>query len=194
MARSIQDRNTYREKNVASQSNPARSHRCQYIATYSQQVLLRYGYNDTPLLDLPPHRDEGSGQNDHTSADDNADEEGQPEPPQNLRDLNPEVGPFDFFLRGAPCDVVREDVCEEGLGDVDAEATEEEKAAGVYSQWNPKIRQERITHKNGIQLRFSTSESRRFLWPRRYSRRVNPILPAPGKTTTHASQISKLFS
>lgn len=49
-------------------------------------------------------------------------------------------------------------------------------------------------NKKGIHVRFSINESMMFRWPRRYSSNVNPMLPAPGKTTVQASQISKLCS
>lgn len=47
------------------------------------------------------------------------------------------------------------------------------------------------TYKKGIQVVFSINASSNDRVPRRYSKRVNPILPAPGKTTVQASQISK---
>lgn len=46
--------------------------------------------------------------------------------------------------------------------------------------------------KNGIHLTFSRRPQRNSLYPSRYSRRVNPIVPDPKKTTAVASQISKL--
>ena len=53
-----------------------------------------------------------NGHREHVKADD----ERQPETVQHARDLDEEVGPFDLFLRRASHDVVREEVCEESLG------------------------------------------------------------------------------
>ena len=46
--------------------------------------------------------------------------------------------------------------------------------------------------KNGTHLTFSSRDQRSSLYPSRYSRRVNPIVPDPKNTTELANQISKL--
>ena len=78
---------------------------------------------------------------------------------------------------------------------MNAQATEEEEAAkrARVRKRFVQVRRER-TDKNGIQVRFSMTASNSGREPRRYSSIVKPRLPAPGKTTEHASQISKLCS
>lgn len=46
--------------------------------------------------------------------------------------------------------------------------------------------------KKGIHLMFSRNDQRSSLYPSRYSKRVNAIVPDPKKTTAVANQISKL--
>ena len=50
--------------------------------------------------------------------------------------LDEEVGPLDLFLRRAPRDVVREEVREERLGQVNRQATEEKEAVCVARRRN----------------------------------------------------------
>ena len=50
---------------------------------------------------------------------------------QDVQDLNEEVGLFDLFLRRAPCDIVREEVREERLGQMNRQAAEEKEAVCV---------------------------------------------------------------
>lgn len=81
---------------------------------------------------LPPWGQKvGREHNDHHEHE-KADDERQPKTAQDARDLDEEVGPFDLFLRRAPRDVVREEVCEERLGQVNRQ-TAEEKEAGALS-------------------------------------------------------------
>jgi len=76
-------------------------------------------------------------------------------------------------------------------GEMDTETTEEEEAVvNVFSMMS-KISGEKRTYKNGIQVRVSVREPRRLRLPNLYSRIVYPTVPAPGKTTIQASQISK---
>jgi hypothetical protein len=51
-----------------------------------------------------------------------------------LRDLDEEVGAFDLLLRRAPLNIVRDQVGDEGLGQVDRQTAEEEEAAGGFEQ------------------------------------------------------------
>lgn len=46
--------------------------------------------------------------------------------------------------------------------------------------------------KNGTHLMFSRNAQMNALYPNRYSRRLNPTVPDPKKTTAEANQISKL--
>ena len=82
-------------------------------------------------------------------------------------------------------------MCAEGGGEMNAETTEEEETVvNVFSMMS-KISGEKRTYKNGIQVRVSVREPRRLRLPNLYSRIVYPTVPAPGKTTIQASQISK---
>ena len=86
--------------------------------------------DDRPIdaRDLPSRRKKVGREHNDQHKHETADDEGQPKPAQDARDLDEEVGPFDLFLRRAPRDVVREEVREEGLGQVNRQATEEKEA------------------------------------------------------------------
>ena len=78
---------------------------------------------------LPPWGQKvGREHNDHREHE-KADDERQPETAQDAWDLDEEVRPFDLFLRRAPRDVIREEVGEESLGQVNRQAAEEKEAA-----------------------------------------------------------------
>lgn len=80
--------------------------------------------------DLPPARHRPRrAQHHHRRRRQYAYHQGQAEALEDLGDLEPEVGALDFFFGRAPGDVVGEEVGEEGLGEVDGEAAEEEEAA-----------------------------------------------------------------
>jgi hypothetical protein len=79
--------------------------------------------------DLPPRprgHKVGREHNDHHEYE-KADCEREPETAHHAGDFDEKVGPFDLFLRRAPRDVRREEVCEEGLGQVNQKATEEKE-------------------------------------------------------------------
>ena len=78
--------------------------------------------------DLPPCGYEVGREHDDHHEHEKADNERQPETAQDARDLNEEVRPFDLFLRRAPRDVVREEVREERLGQMNRQAAEEKEA------------------------------------------------------------------
>jgi len=86
--------------------------------------------NDGPVdaRDLPPQRYEAGREDDHHRKHEEADEEREPETAQDSRDLDEKVGPLDLLFGRAPCDVKREEVREESLGQVNGQATEEEEA------------------------------------------------------------------
>ena len=86
--------------------------------------------NHSPIqtLDPPIHGDDRQTEYHHPRNQDKAHDYTQPEPPQDLRDLQEEVAAFDLLLRRAPRDVVREQVREDGLAQRDREPAEEEKA------------------------------------------------------------------
>lgn len=64
--------------------------------------------------------DPGEQQNRH--------EQREPEPLRDLWDLLEEIRSLDFLLRRTPRDVVREQVCEDRLGERDRETAKEEEA------------------------------------------------------------------
>ena len=68
-----------------------------------------------PGKDLPAGRHGVGREDDHRNGDDEAKHEREPEAAQDFGYLKPEVGTLDFLLRGAPLDVVREEVREQGL-------------------------------------------------------------------------------
>lgn len=80
---------------------------------------------------------------------------------------------------------------EEGLREVDAETAKEEEAGGRVDVGREEEKDEE-TYKNGIHFRFSTREANKLRCPRRYSSKVKPTFPSPGKTTVQANQTSKL--
>ena len=63
-------------------------------------------------------RYEAGCENDHQREYQEADDERQPESAQYSRDLDEEVRPFNLLLSRAPRDIVREEVREESLGQV----------------------------------------------------------------------------
>ena len=77
---------------------------------------------------LPTSRYETGRENDNHSDHKEADDERQPEAAQDSRDLDEEVGLLNLLLGRAPRDVVREEVREDSLGQVDRQAAEEEEA------------------------------------------------------------------
>ena len=66
--------------------------------------------------DLPPRGHRVGREHDDHRKHENSDDERQPEMARDARDLNKEVGPFGLFICSAPRDVVREEVREERLG------------------------------------------------------------------------------
>ena len=82
---------------------------------------------------LPRVRHERRRQHNHRRDEDERDDEREPEAFRDLWYLEPEVRALDLFLGCTPGDVVREEVREEGLGEVDAEAAEEEEAVRVLA-------------------------------------------------------------
>ena len=112
-----------------------------------------------PAEDAPADGYELGAEDDHSHADQRADDEREPEPLEDLRHLEPEVGPLDLLARRAPGHVVRERVREEGLGDGDREPAEEEEAGGVHGgelasernrEKGKKERQEKSTLISGV--------------------------------------------
>jgi hypothetical protein len=86
-----------------------------------------HGQNRDEILNLPVGRDEGTrGEDDH--ADDAEDGKGHAELEalEDFGNLDEEVGEFHFFRGGAPGHVDLEHVGEEGSGDVEGEAAEED--------------------------------------------------------------------
>ena len=93
---------------------------------------VRKGENDSPV---PAENSPSDGhsvrrENDHDEDHYGGEHERDPETLEYLRHLLPEVGALDFLLRRAPGDVVREQVRKQCLRQVNAQATEEEEAAG----------------------------------------------------------------
>jgi hypothetical protein len=83
--------------------------------------------------DAPLVRDEAKGEDNHRRDADEAKDDGDPEAFKDLGDLDEEVGALDFFLGCSPLDIVRDEMGEEGLGEMDGEATEEEEAEVMVS-------------------------------------------------------------
>ena len=81
--------------------------------------------------DAPADRDEVRSEDGHADGGDDGDDERKPEPPNDLGDLEPEVGTFDFLLGRAPGDVVREQMGKESLREMNAEATKEKEAVEI---------------------------------------------------------------
>ena len=78
--------------------------------------------------DAPLERHERRRADHHARDDHGAHEEREPEALEDLRHLLEEVRALDLLLRRAPSDVVREEVGEERLRKMDAQAAEEEEA------------------------------------------------------------------
>ena len=93
----------------------------------------RHDNGPVPAEDAPADGDCVRGEDDHRGAERYADDEREPEALEDLGDLLPEVRPLDLLLGRTPCDVVREEVREQRLGEVDTEPAEEEKAAGAVT-------------------------------------------------------------
>jgi len=134
--------------------------------------------------------DKGGGKNANHHEHDEAEGESKPESTQDFGDFFEEIGLFDFLLRRTPRDVIREEVGEQGLGQVNRNATKEEKAVVDPDKKRDHHENTTVTHKNGTQVKFSLNASKTLRTPRRYSRRVKPTLPRTGKTKVHANQTS----
>jgi hypothetical protein len=89
--------------------------------------------NDGPVVawDLPPQRYEVGREDNHHRKHEEADGEREPETAQDSRDLDEKVGLLDLLFGRAPCDVKREEVRKESLGQVKGQATKEEEAVCV---------------------------------------------------------------
>jgi len=73
------------------------------------------------------HRDNGTnGQGAAYQCDSEAD--------KNLWHFHEEVGSLDFLFRGTPSNIVREHVCEDGLGQMDGQTTKKYEAADGSSE------------------------------------------------------------
>ena len=103
---------------------------------------VRDGDDDSPVPaeNAPSDGDSVRRENDHDKDHNGGEHERDPKPLEYLRDLLPEVGPLDFLLRRAPGDVVREQVREQCLRQMNAQATEEEEAvsAGASGSVSPR--------------------------------------------------------
>ena len=93
---------------------------------------VRKGENNSPV---PAENSPSDGhsvrrENDHDKDHYGGEHERDPETLEYLRHLLPEVRALHFFLRRAPRDVVREQVREKGLREMDAQAAKEEETAG----------------------------------------------------------------
>ena len=86
---------------------------------------------------LPSSRYETGRENDHHCDQNEADDERQPETAQDSRDLDEKVGLLNLLLGRAPRDVVREEVREESLGQMDRYATKEEEAVCARHREKP---------------------------------------------------------
>lgn len=87
----------------------------------------RHGQDSHDIIDAPSIRDKRSlGQDDDAGDTDGRESQRVLEGLEHAGDLDPEVGGFGFFARGAPCHVNLEHVCEESLRDVQGEAAEED--------------------------------------------------------------------
>ncbi len=109
---------------------PSRRYRKTYREEDVRPDRQRQGEDDRPVLvsaDAPRGGHERQGKDDHHDDERAADREHEPETLEDLGDLEPEVRALDLFLRRLPYDVVREQVCEEGVREMDREAAEEEE-------------------------------------------------------------------
>jgi len=86
------------------------------------------------LLDSPFGGHQASGKDDNGDDTQSRNHEREPEPFEDLGDFHPEIRTFDLLLCRTPCDIVREEVGENGLGNVNGQATEEDEA-GVSCQY-----------------------------------------------------------
>jgi len=86
----------------------------------------------TRAVDAPVHGHQGRSGDDHACDDGGTNYERQPEATENLGHFEEEVGALHFLLRRSPADVVREQVGEKGLREMDGQSTEEEE-----EEWNP---------------------------------------------------------
>lgn len=88
----------------------------------------REDHSPTVAVNTPLQRYQRCRNDDHSDGKDDADDQRKPETSQDLRNLEEEVRAFDFLLRRAPSNIVREQVGEKSLRQVNGEATEEEEA------------------------------------------------------------------
>lgn len=86
--------------------------------------------DDSPrgAVDTPSERDELRRRDDHAGDDNDSNRERHPEALEDLGHLLEEVRALHLLLRRRPGHVVREQVREDGLAEMDAQATEEEEA------------------------------------------------------------------
>ena len=88
----------------------------------------RHWNDGLQLVDVPAIRDEiPYRQDDHTGHENYAKGKAEPEPPQGPWHLDEEIGEFECLRGGAPGHVDLEHVREQGLGDVNGYATQEDK-------------------------------------------------------------------
>ena len=69
--------------------------------------------------DLPFEGKDAAREDNHRRKHEKTDQERQPEPAQDSRDLDEKVRPLDFLFRRTPRDVIREEMREQRLGQVD---------------------------------------------------------------------------
>jgi hypothetical protein len=86
--------------------------------------------DDAPycVRDLPFQGDHREHHSDHTPKDDERANQGDSEATEDLRYFEEEVGSFHFLLGGTPSNVVRDQMCEDSLAEMNRQATEEDEA------------------------------------------------------------------
>ena len=88
----------------------------------------RIRHDGLELVDVPRVRDEaGLGHDDQPGQGDDGEAHAEPEVLEDLGDLDEEIGELEFLRRRAPRHVDLEHVREDGLGDVDRDAAEEDE-------------------------------------------------------------------
>ena len=77
--------------------------------------------NDGPVGpgNLPPGRKKAAREDSYHPKCEEADDECQPKPTQDPRDLDEEIGPLNFLFGRAPRDIIREEMRKQRLGQMD---------------------------------------------------------------------------
>lgn len=112
----------------------------QVSASEKKHVRQRHDNGPVPAKDTPADRYNVCAHDDHRGATGEADNQREPETLEDLGHFEPEVRTLDLLLCCAPGDVVREEVGEERLREMNAESAEEEEAVNANCERDGALR------------------------------------------------------